>query len=57
MDLSIVRYGVLIDGERGNRPHIYSQEEILKEAVSINIIEVMVKAESGFFSSFARLRK
>ncbi|XP_064604503.1 uncharacterized protein LOC135469813 isoform X2 [Liolophura sinensis] len=26
-------YGVLIDGERGNRPHIYSQEEILKEAI------------------------
>ncbi|XP_060071392.1 trinucleotide repeat-containing gene 18 protein-like isoform X2 [Ylistrum balloti] len=26
-------YGVLIDNERGNRPHIYSQEEILKEVI------------------------
>eukprot|EP00106_Octopus_bimaculoides_P001165 XP_014768607.1 PREDICTED: serine-rich adhesin for platelets-like [Octopus bimaculoides] len=26
-------YGVVIDNERGNRPHIYSQEEILKDAV------------------------
>ena len=26
-------YGVLIDNERGNRPIIYSQEEILKDAV------------------------
>lgn len=28
-------YGVLIKNERGNRPHIYSREEILKEVVSI----------------------
>lgn len=26
-------YGVVIDNERGHRPHIYSQEEILKDAV------------------------
>ncbi|XP_033736618.1 LOW QUALITY PROTEIN: BAH and coiled-coil domain-containing protein 1-like [Pecten maximus] len=26
-------YGVLIDNERGNRPHIYSQEEILQEVI------------------------
>lgn len=26
-------YGVTIDGERGNRPHIYSREEILKDSV------------------------
>lgn len=28
-------YGITIDGERGNRPHIYSREEILKDSVSI----------------------
>ncbi|CAM1303576.1 TNRC18 (predicted) [Pycnogonum litorale] len=26
-------YGVISDGERGNRPHIYTQEEILKDSV------------------------
>ena len=26
-------YGVVIDNARGNRPYIYSQEEILKEVV------------------------
>ncbi|XP_064478777.1 mucin-2-like isoform X2 [Ornithodoros turicata] len=26
-------YGITLDGERGNRPHIFSQEEMLKEAV------------------------
>lgn len=27
-------YGITLDGERGNRPHIFSREEMLKEAVS-----------------------
>ncbi|GLH05862.1 Protein winged eye [Gryllus bimaculatus] len=26
-------YGITIDGERGNRPHIYSREEILRDAI------------------------
>lgn len=26
-------YGTMLDGERGNRPHILSREEILKDAV------------------------
>merc|ERR1712083_592586 len=26
-------YGILVDGERGNRPHIFSREEVLKEAI------------------------
>ncbi|XP_071943851.1 uncharacterized protein [Antedon mediterranea] len=26
-------YGVIIDGQRGNRPHVFSQEQILKEAI------------------------
>lgn len=28
-------YGAILDNERKTRPHYYSQEEILKEAVSI----------------------
>jgi hypothetical protein len=28
-------YGITLDGERGNRPHIYSQEDILQTAVSV----------------------
>lgn len=27
-------YAITLDGERGNRPHIHSQEEILRDAVS-----------------------
>ncbi|XP_046399706.1 mucin-12 [Ischnura elegans] len=27
-------YGITLDGERGHRPHIYSREEILKEAIA-----------------------
>ncbi|KAF4528330.1 hypothetical protein B566_EDAN012097 [Ephemera danica] len=26
-------YGITLDGERGNRPHIFSREELLKEAI------------------------
>ena len=26
-------YGVIIDGQRGNRPHVFSQEQILQEAI------------------------
>ncbi|KAJ4444504.1 hypothetical protein ANN_06297 [Periplaneta americana] len=26
-------YGITLDGERGNRPHIYSREEILRDAI------------------------
>lgn len=28
-------YGVTLDGERGNRPHVMSREEVLQDAVSI----------------------
>ena len=31
-------YGVLVDRERGNKPHIFSREEVLKDAVSQNLI-------------------
>ena len=27
-------YGVLVDRERGNKPHIFSREEVLQDAVS-----------------------
>ena len=30
-------YGVLVDKERGNKPHIFSREEVLREAVSQNL--------------------
>jgi hypothetical protein len=30
-------YGAILDNERKTRPHYYSQEEILKEAVSLNL--------------------
>jgi len=28
------RYGVMVDGERGNRPNIMAQEDLLKHTVS-----------------------
>ena len=28
-------YGILVDGERGSRPRIFSTEELLQEAVNI----------------------
>ena len=31
-------YGILVDRERGNRPHIFSREEVLKEAVSKAVV-------------------
>ena len=30
-------YGIVVDKERGNKPHIYSQEEVLNKAVRLNI--------------------
>lgn len=32
-------YGVVIDGERGSRPHIYCREELLEQSVSISYID------------------
>lgn len=31
-------YAITLDGERGNRPHIMSREEILRDAVSFNAL-------------------
>ena len=31
-------YGILVDRERGNRPHIFSREEVLNEAVSKAVV-------------------
>lgn len=37
-------YGITLDGERGSRPHIYSREGILQDAVSFqNIILCCIK--------------
>ena len=30
-------YGIIIDKERGNKPHIFSTEEIIKDAVILII--------------------
>lgn len=35
-------YAVTLDGERGNRPHIMSREEILRDAVSVNHCPVAI---------------
>lgn len=34
-------YAVTLDGERGNRPHIMSREEILRDAVSFGLIIII----------------
>lgn len=31
-------YAITLDGERGNRPHIHSREEILRDAVRYRFI-------------------
>ena len=31
-------YGVLVDNERGNKPHVFSREEVINEAVSLPFI-------------------
>lgn len=31
-------YSITLDGERGNRPHIMSREEILRDAVSVRVL-------------------
>lgn len=43
-------YGVLIKNERGNRPHIYSREEILKEVVCIYILYDNQSAKCNTYS-------
>jgi len=30
-------YGILVDRERGNKPHIFSREEVLSQAVSVTL--------------------
>lgn len=35
-------YGVVIDNARGNRPYIYSQEEILKEVVRGHLMSMLL---------------
>ena len=35
-------YGVLVDKERGNKPHIFSREEVLQEAVRYYIVDLSI---------------
>jgi hypothetical protein len=37
-------YGVLVDKERGNKPHIFSREEVLKEAVSKIVVNLNLES-------------
>lgn len=42
-------YAITLDGERGNKPHIYSREEILRDAVIIdNNEKEMIQSRSTF---------
>lgn len=41
-------YGAILDNERKTRPHYYSQEEILKDAVNV-LCFVFIQDLSGFF--------
>ena len=34
-------YGIVVDRERGNKPHILSREEVLHQAVSIELCSTM----------------
>ena len=45
-------YGVVVDKERGNKPHILSREEVLQRAVS-KLTPVIVSLYLMMFSSFA----
>ena len=46
-------YGVLVEKERGNKPHIMPREEVISEAVSVKIcLEVEV-----FFVSFRSMTR
>lgn len=38
-------YSIIIEGERGNRQHIYSQEQLLQEAVSG--VGIRVRGQGG----------
>lgn len=49
-------YAITLDGERGNRPHIHSREEILRDAVNLTIavysFHSFVRANLPAFSYF-----
>ena len=48
-------YGVLVDRERGNKPHIFSREEVLQDAVSF-IFCIYFFCLSFFLSFFLSCR-
>jgi len=45
-------YAITLDGERGNRPHIHSREEILKDAViRLDLTLELILPTSTYFKS------
>ena len=44
-------YGVLVDRERGNKPHIFSREEVLQDAVSF--ISLLLSLSFSLFISLS----
>ena len=50
-------YGVLVDKERGNKPHIFSREEVLREAVSQNLFAHLDYKQTNFFIALLRIHK
>ena len=49
-------YGILVDKERGNRPHIFSREEVLREAVSPPLVPPP-RPDNFFFGTFLPFMK
>lgn len=45
-------YGVLVDKERGNKPHIFSREEVLREAVRRNSYKGQQTTTNIFLADF-----
>jgi len=37
MVMVVLRYGVMIDGERGNRPNIMAQQDLLSHTVRFSV--------------------
>lgn len=52
-------YAVTLDGERGNRPHIMSREEILRDAVSLMFVfcTIRIQVNHIFVIRFLRWRR
>lgn len=47
-------YAITLDGERGNRPHIMSREEIIRDAVSFISVYTIFASYNFFFFNFIK---